>query len=192
MLFNLLRIYLLSFICLALQTCNGQTHETACKEYLSKARKIINTANHQKLDSALFFINRSLECKENKVASVELKATILYSMRKYQEGAKFIDSLNANDFSYLYRKQILGDNFRVMTMDSLSGKLLLEHMDSSLTSYIITQKMANIEEQNALIELFEIKKRYMSPSSVNIEIDSLIKIQPSKRDLLEKLRVAED
>ena len=79
-----------------------------------------------------------------------------------------------------------------MTMDSLSGKLLLEHMDSSLTSYIITQKMANIEEQNALIELFEIKKRYMSPSSVNIEIDSLIKIQPSKRDLLEKLRVAED
>jgi len=186
------RTYLLFSIYLSLQACNGKTREAACKEYLLKAQKIINTMDYQKIDSALFFVNHSLECKENRVASVELKAAILYAMGRYKEGAKFVDSLNASDFSYLYRKQILGDNFRTMTMDSLSRKELLRQMDRTLTAYINTQKMTKSEEENALIELFEIKKRYMSPSSVNTEIDSLIKVQPGKRNLLEKLRVTED
>lgn len=192
MCFNTIRIHLISLVCLTLQACNGQPNEVACKEYLYKAQKIINTLSYQKLDSALFFVNHSLDCKENRAVSIELKATILYVMGRYSEGAKFIDSLSVNDFSYLYRKRILGDNFRSMTMDSISRIVLLSQMDSSLTSYINMQKMTKSEEENAFIDLFEIKKRYKSAFVINAEIDSLIKVHPEKKELLEKLRADEN
>jgi len=192
MFFNCVKICLLCSVYLILQSCMDQTQEISCPEYFLKARKVINTANYKKLDSALFFINRSLECDANKAASVELKVTILYAMGRYQEGTRFIDSLNASDFSYGYKKQVLGDNFRSMMMDSLSRIVFVKRMDSSLTEYINTHKLDNLEEDNALIDLIVIKKRYMNATSINAEIDSLILSKPGRKDLLEKLRVSED
>lgn len=182
------RILMLSFVCVLFHSCKDQPQKIGCNEYFLKARKIINTNNYQMLDSALFFINRSVECDTNKIASVELKIYILYTLGKYQEGIRFIDSLSTDNFSYEYKKQILSDNFRSMTIDSSSQKILLKRMDSSLTAYINSRNLSNIEEEQAYIDLFAIKKRYMNPPSIAVEIDSLIVSRPQKQKLFEMLR----
>lgn len=187
-----LRGYLFFLLCPLLQACNGQEGQAACKQNYSRAIKLINANNPRKLDSALFFVNQSLGCIDRKSASVELKATILYAMQRYQEGLKFVDSMSANDFYYPYRKQLLRDNFRSMIIDSMSREVLLKAMDDKLTTYLKTHKIENTEEQDAFIDLFEIKKRYKNSSAINKEIDSLIKVQPVKRDFFEKLRITED
>jgi len=113
-------------------------------------------------------------------------------MGRYYEGMKFVDSMNVKDFYYPYRKQLLSDNFRSMIIDSTSRDILLKTMDSNLTAYLATHKIVKAEEQDAFIDLFEIKKRYRNALDINKEIDSLIKVQPGKRDFFEMLRVTED
>jgi hypothetical protein len=186
------RILILSFVCVLFHSCMGQSQKISCKEYFLKARKIINTNNYQKLDSALFFINQSVKCDTNKIASVELKIYILYALGKYQEGIRFIDSLSTDDFSYEYKKQILSNNLLSMTIDSSSQRILLKRMDSSLTAYINSRNLSDIEEEQAFIDLFAIKKRYMGPHSIAVEIDSLIVSRPQKQKLFEMLRNTAD
>lgn len=184
------KLMMFSFVYILFHSCKGQSHKTECREYFLKASRIINTNISDKMDSALFYINRSIECDTSKIASVELKIYILFALEKYEEGIQFVDSLTVDNFSYEYKKKIFRDNFYLMTIDSSSQLIHLKHMDSSLTAYINIRSLSKTEEEQAFLDLFSIKRRYMSPKSISAEIDSLIISRPQKQKLFEMLRSA--
>lgn len=175
-------------LCMLIQSCLGPSSEINCREYFLKARKIVNTSNSQNLDSALYFINQSLKCENDKIPAVDLKVYILRALGRYDEGMRFIDSQSLGNFQYEYKKQLFSDNFRSFTLDSISRQILCKEMDSYLTAYITNHNLSDTEEEQAYFDLFAIKERYMNRQAISSQIDSLIDSKPEKKKFFEFLR----
>ncbi len=143
------------------------------------------------LDSAFFLTNECLQCDEIKKAVIDLKVTLLTSMKRYDDGVKFTDSLTDDDFTYPYKKIIITDNFRALAIcnDTLSRNAIYHKMTNNLEKYIKDKTISNKEFEEAYLDLYHIKQNYESKEQINTDIKGLIKTYPNKESFFNYLKM---
>jgi len=148
--------------------------EIICYDNFKKATDLAyrNPSNPAALDSALIIVNRCMKCDSIKTAVVDLKIRLLIALGKFKEGSKFIDSLQASDFTYPYKKKLNHDNFIALNFasykDTINHDKVFREMAAGLGSYINNNNLKSKEFQEAFIDLNSIDS-----AESNRQIDSL-------------------
>ena len=115
------------------------------------------------------------------------------TLKRYQEGAKYVDSLKKTDFDYNYQKEIVYKNFLALeynlNKDTINRNLVYSQMAGYLEDTI--QKLKDFtsrEFEQIFIDLFVVKNNYLDSIKINREIDSLKKIYPQKEHFFDYLK----
>ena len=153
--------------------------EIICNDNFQKATDLAykEPTNNDALDSALIIINRCMQCDSIKAAVVDLKIRLLIALGKFREGSEFIDSLQASDFTYPYKKTLYHDNFIALNfgskMDTISRDKVYQKMVAYLDSYIKSNSLKSKEFQEAFTDLNALPGNFIDSMSLNRQIDSL-------------------
>lgn len=186
-------LFLLSFTYM-INSCNGQKTDVAeCKKHFISAKKAFDTyytnQNSKLLNEALREVDLSSECSETRLASVELKISILSTKKDYVKAYKYIESLDDNDFTRVYSKEMQYNYFKALDFQSKSDlknyMIYLKKAEKTIEDFIKNQNTIN---QEAYYDLFLIKSKILNKEDFNSYIDGLIKTTPSGRQLFELLR----
>ena len=165
---------------------NPNNMEIICINDFTKASALAHSRPTRKsaLDSSLTIINRCLQCDSIKLAVVDLKIRLLITLGKFEEGSKYIDSLQVSDFIYPYKKKLIYDNLIARNFgsdnDTFSQNKVLRQMTSDLERYIYSNNLKSKEFQEAFIDLTDIDSTVSYP-----HIDSLKVIYPNEVSFLE-------
>ncbi|HEV8084694.1 MAG TPA: hypothetical protein VGP55_15920 [Chitinophagaceae bacterium] len=160
--------------------------EIICYDNFKKAKEIAynNFSKTSSLDSALVLVNRSMPCDSIRKSVIELKLRLLITLKKYKEGAEFIDSLTNDDFEYTYKRKLNHDNFIALKFqsnkDTNNRNSVYRKMDANLEKYINSNKLSSKEFEEAFLDLYTIKGNFIDPIRINQEIDSLKRTYPAK------------
>ena len=142
-----------------------------------------NPPSQATLDSAITFLNASMSCDSIKNAVIELKITVLITMKKIDEAMKFVDSLNENNFRYPYKKKLVYNSLQTFK-DSSIKKEIYSEMRADLTQYLASHNIGGKEFEEAYTELSAIKEYLHDTANINKEIDSLIILHPDRERFL--------
>lgn len=162
--------------------------EIICYNNFKKAKEIAynNFSKKSSLDSALVLVNRSMQCDSIKKSVIELKLRLLIALKKYKEGAEFVDSLPNDDFEYSYKKKHYHDSFIALEFqsnkDTNGRNSVYREMAANLGKYINSKKLISKEFDEAFLDLYAIKENFMDTIKINREIDSLKKEYPAKEN----------
>lgn len=172
-------------------SCKGQVNkENGCYSNFSKAKKIAYSSNTRisALDSALNLTNLMLNCDTVRRDAIELKATILTQLERFEEGIRFVDSLKASDFNYGFKKEYLSKLYKAFSLERKgeleSSKNIYKEIDTYFSNYIKNNLLSVTEFKQVLIYQFEIKGRYITKNEINKQVDSLKLIYPDKSEFL--------
>ena len=147
-----------------------------------------NPTDFAKLDSALNIVNRCMQCDSIKMAVVELKIRLLQTLGKYEQGSKFIDSLQSSDFPFPYKKTLYHDNFIALNFaskgDTISRDKVYNKMAADLENYIRKSDLKSKEFQEAFTELSAFPKSSTDSLEFSLLIDSLKSKYPSEERFL--------
>ena len=133
--------------------------EIICEANFKKAKDLAykTPTDFSTLDSALNIVNRSMQCDSIKLLVIDLKIALLITLGRYEEGAKFIDSLQSSDFTFPYKKALNHDNFVALNYmsknDTISRDRVYNKMANDLERYIKTNSLKSKEFKEAFIEL---------------------------------------
>jgi hypothetical protein len=168
--------------------------EIICETNFKKAKDLAykNPTNFSALDSALNIVNRSMQCDSIKDAVIDLKINLLCTLRKYDEGSKFIDSLEISDFAFPYKKVFNHDNFIALNFatkgDTINRDKIYNKMGSDLRNYIKQNNLTSREFQEAFTELSSIPGAFTNSTRLKLLIDSLKTKYPKEERFLEFFR----
>ncbi len=164
--------------------------ETICRANLKEASSLAynNPENSAYLDSALAVVNKSMECDSTLIPATELKIKLLITMGKFEEGARFIDSLKESAFLFSYQKKLNYDNFLALNYASNKDtvnrdklyKTMMEDLEKKLNNKIKNTK----EFEEVFLTLCAIKENIFDTIQNN-EIDALILKYPNHTKFLE-------
>ncbi|MBS1573340.1 MAG: hypothetical protein JST62_13170 [Bacteroidetes bacterium] len=152
--------------------------EIICETNFKKARDLAykNPTDSSALDSALIIVNRSMQCDSIKLAVIDLKIRLLLTLGKYNEGSKFIDSLQSSDFNYSYKKPLNHDNFVALSFasqgDTVSRDRVYKKMAADIESYITGNNLKSKEFQEAFIDLNILQERFLDSIALKKVVDS--------------------
>ncbi len=151
----------------------------SCNENYKKARDLAykNPTNPSALDSALIIVDKCMKCDSIKTAVVDLKIRLLITLRKFNEGAEFVDSLQTSDFTYTYKKKLTQDNFLALNFasnkDTNSRDVRYRIMATDLESHINSNNLKSNEFQEAVIDLHTLTDNLNDSALFKRQIDSL-------------------
>lgn len=187
---NLIRFFQFGLIVIfQSQMCScyiAHDKEIICYDNFKKAKELAykNLSKKSSLDSALVLVDRSMQCDSIKKSVIELKLQLLIALKKYKEGAAFVDSLTNDDFEYSYKKMLYHDNFIVMEFqsnkDTNNRNSVYGRMAANLEKYINSKKLSSKEFDEAFLDLYAIKENFMDTGKMKREIDSLKNEYPAK------------
>jgi hypothetical protein len=175
-------------------SCNGQSlNVEQCKEHFKNSKKAFNTfyteQNQNLLSEALKEVELSQNCPETRLASIELKISILSAKKDYQAAYKFVESIDKNDFAKPYRKDMQSNLFKALDCESKSDlinrNLYLKKATTEIESFINEQK---ITDQEAYYDLFLIKSKLLSKNELDADITLLEKKYPADKIFFELLK----
>jgi hypothetical protein len=164
--------------------------EIICQQNFKTARDLAykKPTDFAKLDSALNIVNRCMQCDSIRIAVVELKIRLLLTLGKYEQGSKFIDSLQSSDFTFPYKKTLNHDNFIALNFaskgDTISRDKVYNKMADELESYIIKNDLKSKEFQEAFTELSAFPKSPVDSLKFLSLIDSLKPKYPDEERFL--------
>jgi hypothetical protein len=164
--------------------------EIICEQNFKKARDLAykNPTDFSALDSALIILNRCMQCDSIKVAVVELKTRLFLTLGKYEQGSKFIDSLQLSDFTFPYKKTLNHDNFIALNFtskgDTVSSDKVYNKMAADLESHILKNNLQPKEFQEAFTELSSLQKTSADSLRFLSFIDSLKTKYPGEERFL--------
>lgn len=190
-----INIILIVLACLV-SSCNGQNLEQ-CKLHLKKSKEAFNSfykvQNQKLLTEALSEVELSQDCPETRLASVELKISILSLKKDYQTAYKYVESLDKNDFVKSYRKSMQVNFFKALSYESQSDlknrNLYLKKAISDVEKFINEQKKT---DQDAYYDLFLIKSKMLNKEEFNSYINEIIIKNPSEKQFFEILKESFD
>lgn len=178
--------------------CNTKSDKiNKCKANFKKAASDLNDyykdSSQSHLLDALSLVQDSRGCDETKKASVELKSSLLILLKRYKEGADFIDSLDNKDFTADYKKGMYSSYFKSMEYkiagDTMQRNVVLRASVEEIQDYIdhkVGQKgKINVE---AYYDLFLVKIRLFDFPQVSHELDSLKRKYPEEQDFFDALK----
>lgn len=170
--------------------------EIICEVNYKKAKDLAykTPTGSSALDSALNLVNRSMQCDSIKAAVIDLKTRLLITLGKYDEGSKFIDSLQLSDFTFPYKKALSHDNFIALNFvskgDTVSSDRVYNKMAADLESYIIGNNLTSKEFQEAFTDLNSLQGNLMDSIKLNLLIDSLKIKYPSEKRFLDFFKIS--
>ncbi len=188
------KIYLLlCVIGLTTQNCAGQPESKTCKDSYSEAKQMLNNYYQDSLQinlqSALKSIEKALNCQETKKKAVHLKTSLLVLMKEYNYGAKFIDSLAANDFQYDYKKEFIKFYFICLDFESKKDNSnylsTLKKMGNIVEVYIESRKDKVAHE--VYHDLFFVRSKLYGHDQIVEEINGLIVKYPAEKNFFKSL-----
>ena len=164
--------------------------ETICRANLKDASSLAynNPENNAFLDSALTMVNKSMECDSTLIAATDLKIKLLITMGKFEEGARFVDSLKQSAFLFPYQKKLNYDNFVALhytsNKDTVNRDKKYRMMISDLEKQL-HNKIKNTREFEEVFLALCAMKENISDTIQNSEIDVLILKYPNQAKFLE-------
>jgi hypothetical protein len=193
------RIYFCLYVCcLFLSACQAQSgdNEKCVRGFKNAQKNLFNyysNNNYKSLDSALLNIEQSALCTKTRVASVEIKISILLLMQKFEQGYKYVDSLNEKDFPLRYQKEISLNVFKAKkyesSKDTASSLKCYSEIAKVIQSYITQMQISEgLDFEARYYDLFIFKAKCFSQKQIESEIDSLTKKYPKERDFFEVLK----
>lgn len=165
--------------------------DTGCAAHFKKARDLAfrNPADTTALYAALAMVNESMECDSVRLAAVDLKIRLLLTLRKYGEGMKYTDSLQAADFIYSYKKPLIHGNFAAFNFaakgDTASSDSVYRKMAAYLETYIQESRLKPGEFQEAFTELNSLQERFMDSMALKAVVDSFKRKYPDEERFFE-------
>ena len=185
-------VFLITWI---LYSCNTNRDKiNTCNENFAKAKNLAykNPDDTLMLDSALSFLNQSMECDAIKKKVVDLKIAVFVTLKKYDEGILFLDSLTEADFIYsyklkAYRNIILARRYE-LAGDSSKRNQTFQKIDFEIQQYIETRKLETPELNEAFTDLFSVKSLYLDPLTINKDVDLWQLKYPIKKEFLNFFR----
>jgi hypothetical protein len=165
--------------------------EIICEANFKKAKDLAykNPTDSSALDSAINIVNRSMQCDCIKAAVVELKIVLLITLGNYDEGAKFIDSLQSSDFIFPYKKTLNHDNFIALNYaskgDTVSRDRIYSKMANELENYIKASSLKSKEFKEAFTELNALQIKFMDTVALHRELDSFKLKYPNEERFLD-------
>jgi hypothetical protein len=189
---------ILILLSVLVSSCNGQISDLEdCKEHLKKSKKIFNSfykeQNQKILNEALSEVELSQNCPETRLASVELKISILFAKKEYDIAYKFIKSLSKDDFIKPYKKDMQFNFFKALDYESKSDiknrNIYLLKASNEVDKYIKNYKTI---DQEAYYDLFFIKSKILNKEEFNSYINGIIIKNPSEKQFFEILRQSFD
>jgi hypothetical protein len=195
--FKINQIASLTFFYLIFCSCNGQLNTSdVCKKKFKEARDLVysnpNAIHQSALDSAMNLANECMQCDSIKKAVVDFKITLLVSMKKFNEGISFIDSLSDSDFSFGYQKKMMSKSLKALTYDSKSDtanrNLVYTEMANDLEQYIKSHELSDKEFKDIYTYLYIVKGNFLGANQINKEVESLEKKYPDKITFFEFLK----
>lgn len=165
--------------------------EIICEANFKKAKDLAykTPTDFSALDSALNIVNRSMQCDSIKLLVFDLKIALLITLGRYEEGAKFIDSLQSSDFTFPYKKALNHDNFVALNYmsknDTISRDRVYNKMANDLERYIKTNSLKSKEFKEAFIELNGLQIKLIDTGALHREIDSFKMKYPDEELFLE-------
>lgn len=186
-------IYFLSFT----QLGCGQYSSDSCKANLQKARDSLNSYWQSKyqssLQSALMNVDNALYCELTRKAAVRLKISILSTMKKYADGARFVSSIKENDFELPYQKKYYESAMKAMEFESKSD---MASRDKFYNEAIGAAQQYVDAHPNLLFDqfmetygdIFLIKLKIEKKEQIDAELNNLITKYPDKKDFFDALR----
>lgn len=192
--FNPKQFFSCTIIVLILSSCNGQNgNKDICMSNYLEAKKKFNKFyadnNAVLLSDALKAVEKSLDCPETRIASIELKISALSLLKKYDKAYQFVDSLKENDFSKSYKKKMQYNFLKAMSYESKSkitdrniycNKAILE-----IQTFINNEKTI---DQEAYYDLFLVKSKILNSQQISEEINNLKTKYPTDKDFFESLK----
>lgn len=125
-----------------------------------------------------------MQCDSIRKAVVDFKITLLVSMKKYAEGISFIDSLNENDFTFGYKKNLISKSVQALDYssknDTIKQDLVYKEIANDIEKYITKQNISKKEFKEIYTDLFSVKEKYMDAGQINKEVEDLKKLYPEK------------
>jgi hypothetical protein len=186
--------FVLVFLC----GCGGSSRSN-CEQHFKNARKWMNVYYKHRTDSlltrALDEIEPSMQCKETRAGAIELKFAVLALLKRYEQGYKFADSLNENDFALSYRKSMYSRFMRAMDYESRSDTAdrnkCYGQIVSDIENYLRIGNAGKAKfNEEAYIDLFFIKGRLLGRGQIDAEIDSLKQKYPVEGDFFDALKTS--
>ncbi len=152
-----------------------------------------NPANTFALDSALIIVNNCMQCDSIKREVVDLKIRLLITLGKLNEGSEFVNSMQASEFMYPYKKKLNQNNFIALNFafikDTISRDKIFREMTTDLEQYINNNSPNSKEFQEAYLDLFTLKGNFTDSMEINREIDSLKIKYPSDATFFDFLKL---
>jgi hypothetical protein len=185
-----------SIFLLLLNSCSGPSDTNNCVTNYKLARN--NYADYFKnkdsslLKQALSDIEKSFECQKTKRGAIDLKIALLSMLKEYKKDYEFIDSLNENDFSKKYKKNMNYNLFRALDYkergDTINHNKLLNETIENIHNYIQQESMPQGEvDEEAYLDLFVMKKQLEKPEKIKAEINLLKKEYPQEGEFFDGL-----
>ena len=165
--------------------------EIICEVNFKKAKDLAykNPNDFYALDSALNMVNRSMQCDSIKTAVVDLKIRLLLTLGKYDEGSRFVDSLQLSDFIFPYQKTLTHDKFIALNFasknDTLSRDKVYNKMAMDLEAYIKQNNLKSKEFREFFTDLSSLQRNSSDSLRLTLLIDSLKIKYPDEEPFLD-------
>lgn len=185
------------FLFVCFNSCNGQVKLDDCKESYKSASKSLNayykSEEQSLLQDAIFYADQSMKCEETRRRAIDLKISLMALSKNYKRGYEFIDSLDQNDFSKKYKKQMHYNFFKALEYeskaDTINARKLYTAIIKDINNYIELEGSSQKPlDQEVYYDLFFVKSKVLLQSQINTEIDELAQKHPSDRDFLVALK----
>ena len=134
------------------------------------------------LDSSMLLANQCMQCDSIRKAVIDLKITLFTGMKKYEEGGRFIDSLNENDFTFNYKQNFMSKALKALDYnsknDAIKRNLVYKEIADDIEQYIKEQNVSPKEFKEVYTDLFAVKEKYLDANQINKEVENLKQIYP--------------
>lgn len=193
-----MKILIILFFTSYLFSCKAQSQKSDCKVSYEKANaKLKNyskTSDDKYLDSAQFFLNNALICNETRRKSVLRKIEIFVIQSNYEQGAKFVTTLNNQDFDFSYQREMMINylmGLRYAEINNLNKKdSIFRKSIYEIQNYIDRQNSTTfLSDSIAYYDLYFTKSRIYDSVRILKDIDSLKLKFPNDRDAIEKMKI---
>lgn len=176
--------------------CNGQpkmNNIKDCKTIYDQANNKLNeyylTNNDSCLNQLIVYAKENSSiCPEYKIKLTELTLTALTLLYEYEKAYALVNSLNINDFSKAYKKNMYLKTFKALTFeiqgDTLRSDSCFKEVVTEIESYILEYP----SDKDAIADLFFTKVRYNNIEIVIKEIELLREKNSIDVDFFEGLK----
>src|SRR5689334_23381861 len=184
------------YVILVFNSCREQPSGEDCRISYRKAKSEFNRYYKNQdtglLDSVLYNLSHSMNCKETRLQAVSLRISTLVLLKNYKAGYEFIDTLQGTDFDRPYKKNMYYKLMKALEYenkgDTVNAKSLYSKAINPVNNYIQAKSNDGQIDQDAYYDLYFIKAKLISQDQIGNEIDGLIKKYPSDKDFLIALK----